>query len=51
MNTWKIRFSKKISGAKVTWAFSWLALHDERPNHAAIRKQVVGYPYQMNKPR
>lgn len=29
--------------AKVTWAFSWLALHDERPNYAAIRKQVVGY--------
>jgi hypothetical protein len=28
--------------AKVTWAFSWLALHDERPNYAAIRKQVAG---------
>jgi len=35
--------SKGFPGAKVTWAFSWLALHDERPNYAAIRKQVVGY--------
>jgi len=30
-------------GAKVTWALSWLALHDERPNYVAIRKLVVGY--------
>ena len=30
-------------GAKVTWAFSWLALQDQRPNYVAIRKQVVGY--------
>ncbi|MDD8027307.1 MAG: DUF3863 domain-containing protein [Acidobacteriota bacterium] len=30
-------------GAKVTWAFSWLALRDERPNYVAIRKLVVGY--------
>ena len=35
--------SKGFPGAKVTWAFSWLALHDERTNYAAIRKQVVGY--------
>ena len=35
--------SKGFPGAKVTWAFSWLALHDERPNYAAIRKQVAGY--------
>jgi hypothetical protein len=35
--------SKGFPGAQVTWAFSWLALHDERPNYAAIRKQVVGY--------
>ena len=45
MNPWKIRFSKGFPGTKVTWAFSWLALHDERPNYAANRKQVVGYPY------
>ncbi|MCX6873754.1 MAG: DUF3863 domain-containing protein [Verrucomicrobia bacterium] len=35
--------SKGFPGARMTWAFSWLALHDERPNYAAIRKQVVGY--------
>ncbi len=35
--------SKGFPGAKVTWAFSWLALRDPRPNYVAIRKQVVGY--------
>ncbi len=35
--------SKGFPGAKVTWAFSWLALQDQRPNYDAIRKQVVGY--------
>ncbi len=29
---------------------SCLAHHDERLNYAAIRKQVVGNLYQMNKP-
>ena len=36
-------FTKGFPGAQVTWAFSWLALQDERPNYVAIRKQVVGY--------
>ena len=35
--------SKGFPGARVTWAFSWLALHDERPNYAAIRTRVAGY--------
>lgn len=35
--------SKGFPGAKATWAFSWLALHDERPDYDAIRKQVAGY--------
>ena len=35
--------NKGFPGAKVTWAFSWQALHDERSNYTAIRKQVVGY--------
>ena len=35
--------TKGFPGARMTWAFSWLALHDERANYAAIRKQVVGY--------
>jgi hypothetical protein len=29
--------------ARVTWAFSWLALRDPRPNYVAIRQQIVGY--------
>jgi hypothetical protein len=28
---------------KITWAFSWLALHDERPNYKAIRKLVLEF--------
>lgn len=35
--------AKGFPGARVTWAFSWLALQDERPNYVAIRKQVAGY--------
>ena len=30
-------------GAKITWAFSWLALHDESNNYKEIRKMVVDY--------
>jgi hypothetical protein len=29
--------------AKVTWAFSWLALWDKRPNYVAIRELVASY--------
>jgi alpha-L-rhamnosidase len=32
-----------IPEAKVTWSFSWRALHDQRPNYVAIRKRVVEY--------
>lgn len=32
-----------IPEAKVTWAFSWLALQDERPNYVALRKRIVEY--------
>ena len=35
--------SKGFPDGAVTWAFSWQALHDERPNYVAIRKQVVEY--------
>lgn len=41
------RFRKAVSDAipeaKVTWAFSWLALKDERPNYVALRKRVVEF--------
>ncbi|MGA2624942.1 MAG: DUF3863 domain-containing protein [Bacteroidota bacterium] len=30
-------------GAKITWAFSWLALHDTTENYSKIRELVVGY--------
>jgi hypothetical protein len=30
-------------GARITWAFSWLALKDERPNYRDLRKLVVSY--------
>jgi hypothetical protein len=30
-------------GAKITWAFSWLALHDTTSNYVKIRELVVGY--------
>jgi hypothetical protein len=30
-------------GARITWAFSWLALKDERSNYRNLRKLVVSY--------
>ncbi len=30
-------------GARITWAFSWLALHDTSFNYRKIRELVVGY--------
>ncbi|MBR4751698.1 MAG: DUF3863 domain-containing protein [Thermoguttaceae bacterium] len=35
--------SDAIPEAKVTWAFSWLALQDERPNYVALRKKIVEF--------
>jgi len=34
---------KGFPGAKITWAFSWLALHDTTANYTKIRELVVGY--------
>jgi hypothetical protein len=34
---------KAWPGARITWAFSWLALHDERENYRALRDLVVSY--------
>ena len=36
-------FEQGFPGGRMTWAFSWLALQDQRPNYQAIRKQVVEY--------
>lgn len=35
-----------VPDARITWAFSWLALHDQRPNYVALRKQIVAYHHQ-----
>jgi hypothetical protein len=34
-------------GASITWAFSWLALHDTTANYRKIREMVVGYHKQF----
>lgn len=34
---------KGAPGAAMTWAFSWLALHDQRPNYRALRELLVSY--------
>ncbi|KAA6346015.1 hypothetical protein EZS27_006440 [termite gut metagenome] len=33
-------------GARITWSFSWLALHDTSANYRQIRELVVGYHHQ-----
>ena len=44
-----IAFRKAVEegfpGSRMTWAFSWLALHDRSENYKAIRKLVVDYHY------
>ena len=35
--------AKGFPGGKITWAFSWLALHDTTSNYRQIRDLVVGY--------
>jgi len=34
---------KNMPGARITWAFSWLALKDQRENYIELRKQIVFY--------
>lgn len=34
---------KAWPGARITWAFSWLALKDDRPNYKELKKLVVSY--------
>lgn len=38
---------KAWPGARITWAFSWLALHDERENYRGLRELVAGYHKQF----
>ncbi len=34
---------KAWPGARITWAFSWLALKDQRPNYIDLKELVVSY--------
>lgn len=38
--------SSEYPDARITWAFSWLALHDETENYRKIRELIVGYHHQ-----
>lgn len=46
VETFRKAVADAIPEAKVTWSFSWRALHDQRPNYVAIRKRVVEYHHQ-----
>ncbi len=41
--TFREAVEKGWPGARITWAFSWLALKDERPNYRDLKKLVVAY--------
>ncbi len=41
--TFRKAVEKGWPGARITWAFSWLALQDQRPNYRDLRKLVVSY--------
>jgi hypothetical protein len=38
--------SSEFPDARITWAFSWLALHDQTENYKKIRELVVGYHHE-----
>jgi Domain of Unknown Function with PDB structure (DUF3863)/Domain of Unknown Function with PDB structure (DUF3864) len=40
-------FARAFPGGRMTWAFSWLALQDQRENYQAIRQQIVEYHRQF----
>ncbi len=44
--TFREAIAKGLPGARITWALSWLALHDTSDNYRRIRKIVAGYHYQ-----
>jgi len=41
--TFRESIAKSWPGARITWAFSWLALKDQRPNYLELKKLVVSY--------
>ncbi len=34
---------KNLPGTSITWAFSWLALKDQRENYLELKKQIIDY--------
>lgn len=45
--TFREAIERAWPGARITWAFSWLALHDQRPQYDALRKLIVSYRAQF----
>ncbi len=45
-NRFRSAVANAVPEAKVTWAFSWLALQDLRPNYVALRKRIVEFHHQ-----
>jgi hypothetical protein len=41
--TFREAIEKAWPGARITWAFSWLALHDERDSYRELRDLIVSY--------
>jgi hypothetical protein len=41
--TFREAIDKAWPGARITWAFSWLALHDGRDSYRELRELVAGY--------
>ncbi len=41
--TFREAIEKGWPGARITWAFSWLALKDQRPNYLDLKKLIVIY--------
>ncbi len=41
--TFREAIDKAWTGARITWAFSWLALHDTRDSYRELRELVVSY--------
>lgn len=44
--TFREAVSSEFPEARMTWSFSWLALHDTTENYRKIRELVVGYHHQ-----
>lgn len=45
--TFREAIERAWPGARITWAFSWLALHDQRPQYVELRDLIVSYRAQF----